>query len=224
MTKLTRKSSGAQGDDETMNVKTIRTIAGAALAVLMLSAAFAGSASASPVWKFEQEPLTGSETILGGAEKSGMTVPGMTTTCANFLYEIDIENKLSAGIGDLEDVPLFDCTTDADACSVSSIEAQSLPWSTSLTKVGTQNYISIKGVDVDIVYGGEECVLSGLLIEVGGSAGGLIDNEDETAEFNSSSFSAIGAVLEVFGEPIEWNGLFPTEAFESHRGEELSVS
>lgn len=207
-----------------MNHKATRTLLGAMLAALMLSAVFAGSAGAAPVWNFEKAPLTGNETIVGGALDSGMTVPGMTTSCENFLYEIDIENVKSAGVGDLEEVPLFDCYTDAEACSVSSIGAQGLPWSTELMDKGATDYIFVKGVDVDVLYGGEECVLNGFLVEVGGTAGGLIDNEDETAEFNAASFKATGAVLEAFGEAIEWNGLFPTEAFEWHRGEELTVS
>jgi hypothetical protein len=197
----------------------------AMLAALVASALFAGGASAAaPVWKFEESALTGEETVLGGAEDSGMTVPGMTTSCENFLYEIDIENVKSVGVGDLEDVPLFDCYTDAEACTVSSIEAQELPWSTELVDKGATDYVFIKGIDVDIVYGGEECVLNEFLVEVGGTAGGRVNNTSERAEFDSASFSATGANLTAFGEPILWNGLFPTEAFEWHRGQKLTAS
>ena len=55
-------------------------------------------------------------------------------------------------------------------------------------------------------------------------AGGLIDNATETATFGPSSFKATGTKLEALGESVEWNGKFPTEAFEWHRGESISAS
>jgi hypothetical protein len=39
-----------------------------------------------------------------------------------------------------------------------------------------------------------------------------------------ASFSATGAVLKALGSTIEWKGVFPTEAFQSHRLQALSVS
>lgn len=195
-----------------------------ALAALVVGAVFAGSAGASPGWRFEGKMLEGTETVLGGAEKSGMTVPGMTTTCDNFLYDIAISNSGGTGQGELEEVPLFNCYTDADACTVEGIEAQSLPWATHLTSVGGSSYIVIEGVHVGILYGGEECVLNGFLVEVEGTAGGRVDNETESAIFDPASFTATGTELTAFGEAIEWNGVFPTEAFEWHREDQLTVS
>src|SRR4051794_23129916 len=76
-----------------------RGILGGLLAVLMLSALFAASAGATPAWKFNGKALEGTETILGGAEKSGLTMWGFTTTCDNFLYEVDIKNEAGTGKG-----------------------------------------------------------------------------------------------------------------------------
>ena len=75
-----------------------------------------------------------------------------------------------------------------------------------------------------ILYAGEKCVLRGTLVTVTGSAGGLINNITETATFNSTTLAATGTVLKALGQKIEWNGVFPTEAFEWHREQALSVS
>jgi hypothetical protein len=206
-----------------MNLKSTRIFLGGLLAALMLSAVFAGAASAGPAWKFNGETLTGSETIVGGAEKSGLTVPGMTTTCTNFLYDITVSNSGGTGVGSVTELPLFDCYTNTK-CTVEAIEAQSLPWSAKLTTVSTSHYIVVEGVDVDILYGNPLCVLNEFVVEVEGSAGGLISNETESATFSPSSFTATGTELEAMGNEVEWNGFFPTEAFELHREQKLSVS
>lgn len=198
----------------------------AALAVLF--AAFAASASASPVWNFSKKPLTGSETILGGAYESSMTVPGLTTTCENFLYKLSIENKSEKGQGSLTEMPLYECTVNPEeeevACTVGSIGAESLPWSSHLSTFSSKNYVVVEEVEVGIIYKGEECVLDGMLISVTGSAGGVVDNTAETAQFNAETLKASSTSLEAFGSEIEWNGLFPTEAFEWHREEPITVS
>jgi hypothetical protein len=206
-----------------MNRKATRTFLCGVLAALAMSAVFASAASAGPAWKFNGTELSGTETIVGAAEKSGLTIPGMTTTCTNFLYEIDIKNKSGTGEGSITELPLFECYTNTK-CTVESIEAQSLPWPASLVKVSTSNYIKVTGVDVDILYGNPLCVINEFVVEVEGSAGGLIDNGTESATFSPSSFKATGTSLEAFGNEVEWNGFFPSEAFEWHRQEALSVS
>lgn len=206
-----------------MNRQATGTFLCGVLAALVMSAVFASAASAGPAWKFNEKELTGTETIVGAAEKSGLTLPGMTTTCTNFLYEIDILNKGGTGEGSVTELPLFDCYTNTK-CTVTSIEAQSLPWQANLVKVSTSNYITVKGIDVDILYGNKLCVLNGFVAEVKGSAGGLIDNGTQSATFSPSSFTATGTSLEAFGNEVEWNGFFPSEAFEWHREETLSVS
>jgi hypothetical protein len=200
-----------------------RGILGGLLAVLMLSALFAASAGATPTWKFNGKALEGTETILGGAEKSGLTMWGFTTTCDNFLYEVDIKNEAGTGKGNITSLPLFGCSTNS-TCTVEAIEAESFPWPSELKTVSSSNYLVVKNVNVWVLYGGWFCPLWGVWANVTGTAGGLIDNATESATFSASSFKATGTKLEALGESVEWNGKFPTEAFEWHRGEAISVS
>lgn len=202
-----------------------QTAIGAALAALaVLCALFASSASAAPAWKFETKALEGTETILGGAIESSMTVPGLTTKCENFLYKLTIENSAGTGKGSLTEMPLYNCTTNSKYCTVDKIGAEKLPWASKLTTVETAPYIIIEGVKVGILYGGEACVLGETLVTVTGSAGGKIDNTAETATFNSTTLSATKTELKALSQKIEWNGVFPTEAFQWHREQALSVS
>lgn len=195
-----------------------------ALVALVISAVFAGSAGASPVWKFNGTELSGSEVVVGGALESSMTIPGLTTKCANFLYKLKVSNSAGLGKGEVTEVPLYNCTTNSAACTVKTIAAESLPWLSKLSTVSAKNYIVIEGVKVAILYAGEECVLGGTLVTVKGSAGGLVDNTVETATFNSTTLTATGTELKALGQKIEWNGVFPTEAFEWHREQALTVS
>ena len=82
----------------------------------------------------------------------------------------------------------------------------------------------IEGVKVGIYYEGEECVLGETLVIVKGSAGGQISNETESATFSYSTLEATSTELKAFGTKIEWFGVFPTEAFQWHREEAISVS
>jgi hypothetical protein len=207
-----------------MNRKSTRVFLVGVLAALAASAVLAGSAGASPAWNFEAKELTGSETVMGGAFESSMTIPGLTTKCENFLYKLTVENVSKVGKGSLTEMPLYNCTTDSTACSVKTIGAETLPWPAELTKVETTNYIVIKNVKVGISYTGTECVLKGIAVKVTGSAGGSIDNTAETATFNSTTLKATKTELKALGSSIEWKGVFPTEAFEWHREQPISVS
>jgi hypothetical protein len=220
----THKPIAAQREDETMNRKSRGVFGRVALGALVIGAVFAGSAGASPVWKFNGAELTGSEAVVGAAIESSMTIPGLTTKCENFLYKVKISNSAGVGKGEVTEVPLFNCTTNSTACTVKAIAAEKLPWATHLATFSTSNYIVIEGVKVAIVYDGEECVLYETLVNVTGSAGGLIDNGTETATFNATTLSASKTELKAVGQKIEWNGVFPTEAFEWHREQALSVS
>jgi hypothetical protein len=206
-------------------MRSKQTALGAVLAALvLLCALLATTASAAPAWKFEGKALEGKETILGGAISSSMTIPGMTTTCENFLYKLSIKNEGGSGKGEVTELPLYNCTTNAEACTVSSIGAEKLPWQSHVATVSTSNYVIIEGVKVGIVYGGEECALEGVLVSVTGSAGGVVDNVSETATFNASTLSATKTELKALSTKIEWKGVFPTEAFEWHREQAISVS
>ncbi len=200
-----------------------RVALGGLLAALMLSAVFASSAGAAPAWRFNGEELKSTETILGGAQKSGLTAWGFTTTCDNFLYKVEIWNSGGTGKGNVTELPLFNCYTDS-FCTVEAIEAESFPWPAELVTTGGNNYMKVKGVDVWILYGGWFCPLWGVWAHVTGSAGGLLSNATESATFSSSSFSATGTKLEALGAGVEWNGFFPAEAFRTRREQTLSVS
>jgi hypothetical protein len=202
----------------------VKAIGTALAALAVLGAIFAASAGATPAWKFEAKSLEGTETILGGAVESSMTVPGLTTKCENFLYKLKVKNEGGTGKGEVTEVPLYNCSTDSSACMVKTIGAEKLPWASKLSTVGTTNYVIIEGVKVAILYAGEECVLGGTLVTVTGSAGGSIDNTAETATFNAGTLSATGTILKALGQKIEWKGVFPTEAFEWHREQALTVS
>jgi hypothetical protein len=201
------------------------TAIGAALAALaVLCALFAASASATPAWKFESKSLEGSEVIMGGAIDSLLTIPGLTTKCENFLYKVTIKNEAGTGKGEVTEVPLYNCTTNSPVCTVGKIGAEKLPWASKLTTVSTSPYIIIEGIRVGIVYAGEECALGETLVPVTGSAGGQIDDSKETATFNATTMSATKTELKALSGKVEWNGLFPTEAFQWHREQALSVS
>src|SRR6202167_6838974 len=111
----------------------------AAVVALVLSAA--GTASASPAWKCSGTELSGSETVVGAAISSSMTIPGATTECKHFLYNMKISNSSGKGKGEITELPLFECSTNTTACTVESIAAEKLPWPTHLTTVGTSDYI-----------------------------------------------------------------------------------
>jgi hypothetical protein len=207
-----------------MNRKATRILLGGVLAALLLSAVFAAGAGAAPAWKFEGKSLEGKETVVGAAFESSMTIPGLTTKCENFLYKLSIKNEGGSGKGEVTELPLYNCTTSSKWCTVESIGAESLPWPSHLSTVSTSNYIVIEGVKVSILYGGEACALEGTLAKVTGSAGGIVENATETATFNKTTFSATGTALKALGSTIEWNGVFPTEAFEWHREQALTVS
>lgn len=193
------------------------------LAALAVSAVFAASASAAQ-WKFNGTTLSGSETIVGAAVSSSLTIPGLTTTCDHFLYSVSIKNSGGVGQGEVKELPLFECHTNTPVCTVDAIEAENLPWASHLTTVSSKNYLFIEGIQVSILYGGEECALGETEVIVKGTAGGLVENATESATFNSSTFSATGAQLKVGSTIIEWQGVFPTEGFEWHRQESLSAS
>lgn len=222
--KNTPNPTERKGDDEKMNRKIKSIFGRSVFAALAISAVFVASASASPAWNFEGKALEGSETIVGAAFESSMTIPGLTTKCENFLYKLTIKNEAGTGKGELTEMPLFNCTTDTTACTVKTIAAETLPWPAHLSKVETSNYIVIEKAKVGIVYAGVECALGGVKVTVSGSAGGLLDNVAETATFNEASFKATKTELKALSSKIQWSGVFPTEAFQWHRTQALTVS
>lgn len=207
-----------------MNLKTKSILLRGVIAALLASSVFAASASAAPAWKFNGETLAGSEVIVGAAIDSSLTIPGLTTKCANFLYKVKIENVSGTGKGSVNELPLYECTTDSKACTVKTITPETFPWPVLLQTFTSTHYIKIEGVKVSIVYAGPECALGGLTVKVTGTAGGRIDNTAETATFDSASFAATSTELKALSQKILWQGIFPTEAFEWKREQALTVS
>ncbi len=177
------------------------------------------TASAAPDWKFNGTELTTSETVVGAAISSDMTIPGATTTCTHFLYNMKISNSAGKGKGEITELPLFECSTNT-VCTVEAIEAENLPWATHLTTVGASDYLVIEGVKVGIEYGGATCAIAGEVL-VKGTAGGIIENSTEKATFNKTTFTATGTSLKDGATNVEWNGEFPTEGFQTHREQHL---
>lgn len=203
--------------------KSARALALSLVAALLCAAAFSGSA-AGAVWKFSGITLTGTETVVDHALESSLTIPGLTNTCKPFVYKMTIVNSAGVGEASITEVPLVDCFTNTKACSIESIAAEGLPWSGKLTKVSGSNYLVIKGIELDVLYGGEECVLGEIEAVIEGTAGGLIENATESTVFSASSFPPTGTLLGVFGVDAEWTGAFRMIAIGSHIGQSISVS
>lgn len=194
------------------------------VSVLALTLGVAASASASPAWKFNGTELSGSETLVGGATSSSMTIPGVTTECKHFLYNMKVSNSGGKGKGEITELPLFECTTKTAGCSVKRIEAKKLPWATHLASLWGNNYLIVENIDVEVEYGGSSCAYAGVPVTVTGSAGGETNNSTETATFNNGTILATGTGLWVGIVWVEWNGDFYTEPFESHRDQSVEVA
>jgi len=194
------------------------------VSVVALTLGVAASASASPAWKFNGNELTSPEVLVGAATSSSMTIPGVTTECKHFLYNLKISDSGGKGKGEVTELPLFECSTKTAGCTVSSIEAKKLPWPAHLTSAWGNNYLIIENVDVEVLYGGTSCAYAGIPITVSGSAGGIVENSTESATFDNETMIATGTGLWVGFSWVEWNGYFPSEAFQVHRQQTLSVS
>jgi hypothetical protein len=195
----------------------------AVLAVLALSAVASSTASASPEWHFGGTTLSEfeGETVVGAAFSSSLKSGGASTTCEHFLYNMEVWNFFGFGEALVNEVPLFSCTTTAPNCSVSSIEAQELPWIGYVETIVGKPYLILEGINVKIVYSGASCTLG--TIHVTGSAGGLISNSNSTATFSKTSFEKTGTALKIGAAAVEWNGEFPMEAFEASREKAVEV-
>lgn len=204
-----------------MRRKLVGTIS-TAVAVLLLGSAFAASASAGPAWRFGFSELIGSESIAGGAVKSTLTFPGLTTTC-DFSYGMKISNSAGTATGKVNEMRLSNCVTSSKACTIESSVAESLPWSVRGVKVASSNYVIFEGVKFTLLYGGEECALSEIAATFTGTAGGLYNNNTGTFTFSPASFSATKTAIKALKTTIEWNALFTTEALGPHKGQILEL-
>jgi hypothetical protein len=220
------RPTGEQGEDETMNSRTIRILMSGLFVALAVSAVLASSAGASPAWKFSGVELKSGETevTVGFGVESSLTVPGAPVVCEHFLYRMTISNSGGTGQGEVTELPLFKCTTTAKECIVEAVGAEELPWPAHLTAGKGGNYVVIENVEIGILYGGALCPLNGVLVTVTGSAGALFENGPEAAAFSEASFIATTTALEALGSSVQLEGVFPTEAFEWNREQALAVS
>ena|SRR6188472_268566 len=202
------------------NRERARIFAVGAIASVLCGATFASGAAATPIWKLNGHTLEEPEATIGHALASSLAIPGVTTTCEPFVYKMTI----SGSTGSITKMPLSNCFTNKPVCTVSSIEAEKLPWAAKLVTVGASNYLVIEGFKLTIVFGGEECVLFETAVTITGSAGGLIDNASESIAFSSSSFSATGTSLKALGQSSTWTGTFTMLTTGFHIGESLTVS
>ncbi len=195
----------------------------AVLTVLALSAVASATASASPQWHFGGTTLAEfeGETVVGAAFSSSLKSGGAATTCEHFLYNMEVWNAFGWGEALINELPLFDCTTTAPNCTVTSIEAEKLPWWSSVETVGGKQYLDIEEVFVKIAYGGASCTLG--TVHLTGTAGGLINNSNSSATFSKASFEATGTSLKIGAAAVEWTGEFPMEAFQASREKAVEV-
>jgi len=195
----------------------------AVLAVLALSAVASATASASPEWHFGGTTLSEfeGETVVGAAFSSSLKSGGASTTCAHFLYNLEAWNAFGFGEALIDELPLYECSTTAPNCTVSSIEPEKLPWWAGDYTFGGKHYLVLEEVYVKIVYGGTSCTLG--TVHLTGTAGGLINNSNSTATFSKASFEATGTGLKIGATPVEWTGEFPMEAFKASREKAVEV-
>jgi len=140
-------------------MRTRKQVTVLALAAVMLASLLASAAAnAAPVWKFNGAELTGNETIVGAAISSKLTIPGATTECEHFLYNMKISNKEGKGTGEITELPLYECKA-TETCSVKSIAAEKLPWPTHLATIGGKDYLVVEKVAVGITYSGALCAI-----------------------------------------------------------------
>lgn len=203
-----------------------RMFVAGSLASLTLCAAAAGGADAAPEWRFGGKLLSGAaETVEVKATKASLTIPGLTTTCEPFVFELKVENSGGggAGVGEVTGVPLNNCYTNSKYCPVEWAQASSTPWPVRLTTVAGQDYLVIEAIKIAFMYGGEECALSETEVVVTGSAGAVVNDIAHTVTFSASTFLATGTQLKALGSKIEMNGVFDLIATGTNKGLAVTV-
>jgi hypothetical protein len=191
------------------------------IAAAALGAAGTATAGAAQ-WRFGGTLLTGTETIMGTAKPSTLTIPGATTTCEEARLTMKISNVAGAGRGEVTGLAQYECTTGSN-CTVLTIEAEKLPWLAHIVTFAAKDYVVVEGVKIGIHYGGALCALEGLVVVVKGTAGGAFDNATSKLTFNGPSFTATGTSLKVGSTSVQWTAAFPLEALGPHSGEALEI-
>lgn len=206
-----------------MKRKWTRIVSGGTVLALVLAAAFAASASANPLWRFNGNQLMGSEEIAGEATGSTITIPGLTVECQTLSYEMKIFNMTGTGRGELNSMSFANCTANSPSCTIASMTAGTFPWNLHLAAVGVNSYVVLEGVRINILFSGEECALDEVLAQVTGTAGGLFDNSTSEVIFSPTTFSATATQLKTLGVKALWNCVLTTQAQLGHSGEALEA-
>lgn len=191
-----------------------------AIVALAIGASLAPAVGASPPWRFGGKSLENTETVVGNSTSSSLTIPGLTTSCKNIHYKMNIWNWSGTGRGEITEALFEECSTNSKSCPVESITAEKLSWPLRLVTL-TSDYVIVEGIKVTIFYAGEECPLSGVAVVVTGQAGGLFENLTSTISFTPTTFKTTKTELKALGSKVEWNGFFSTEATGLHAGEKL---
>ena len=73
--------------------------------------------------------------ILGGAYESSHDRPGTDHHMRKLpLQAVDRKRKAAPAKAALTEMPLYNCTTNSEDCSVESISAETLPWASHLAR------------------------------------------------------------------------------------------
>lgn len=193
-------------------------LAGLAVA-LIVSSAIASSASASPVWRFEGQPLVGTETVTAEAAESSLELKGLTTTCGA-TAEITISNSGGEGVATVNDVDLSGCFTDG-VCTIEEATVKGLPWSAGTTTFGSKSFVVTDDFDMRFLYGNELCAIEGWTLAYTGTAAGVFDNSSSTLEFDATTGSNITTIGKT---KATYDAEFDVEATGGHAGQTLTLS
>jgi len=190
------------------------------VAALLVSAAFASTASASPEWKFEGQPLVGTETVTAVAAESSLVLKGLTTTC-EATAEIDISNSEGVGEATVTDLDLSGCVTDG-VCTIEEASVEGLPWSAGTTTFGAKSFVVTDDFDMEFLYGDPLCAIEGWTLAYTGTAAGVFDNASSTLEYDATT----GSNITTFGGGTKatYEAEFEVEATGAHEGETLTLS
>ena len=153
-----------------------------------------------------------------------MTIPGLTTKCENFLYKLTIENASGTGKGSLTEMPLYNCTTNSKVCTVKTIGAEKLPWASHLATFEPPTTSSSKGSKSASSTPGNHACWGKPWSPSPARPAAKSTTRRKPPRLTRARLSATKTELKALGQKIEWNGLFPTEAFQWHREQALSVS
>ena len=180
--------------------------------VLVYSGFVASSAAASPIWLVAGSAPSPGETVTGSASNAKFNISGLITTCSTTSLEMEIENVGAIGEGEVTDMTFSGCSTDGK-CTVEAIGSEGLPWPLHLTRISNADYVVVKGIEIVVVYGNEECALYETEVLIDGSAGGLFTGGSPASlAFSPSNFTSTGTKLLTFGNGLNWSAAFSLTA------------